>query len=57
LTNWGRQRVQLDTSVKQDLYKDLYASVNVFFTFDSKPPNPSAARSDLGVTFSLGWSF
>ena len=57
LTNWGRQRVQLDTSLKQDVYKDLYASVNLFFTFDSKPPNPNAARSDLGITFSVGWSF
>jgi len=57
LSNWGRQRVQLDTSFKRDLFKDVYASTNFFFTFDSAPPNPNAARSDLGITFSLGWSF
>ncbi|HEX5214499.1 MAG TPA: DUF481 domain-containing protein [Vicinamibacterales bacterium] len=57
LSNWGRQRVQLDTSFKRDLYKDLNSSLNLFFTFDSKPPNPSAARSDLGITLSFGWSF
>lgn len=57
LSNWGRQRVQLDTSFKRDLFKDIDASVNLFFTFDSKPPNPNAARSDLGITFSVGWSF
>ena len=57
LTSWGRQRVQLDTSFKRDVYKDLNASVNLFFTFDSAPPNPDAARSDLGISFTLGWSF
>ena len=57
LSNWGRQRVQLDNSLKRDIYKDLNAAMTLYFTFDSAPPNPSAARSDLGITFSLGWSF
>ena len=57
LSNWGRQRIQLDSSFKRDIWKDLNGSVNFFLTFDSDPPNPNAARSDLGVTFSLGWTF
>ena len=57
LSNWGRQRLQLDSSFKRDVWKDLNASTNFFFTFDSEPPNPSAARSDLGITFALGWTF
>jgi hypothetical protein len=57
LSNWGRQRIQLDTSLKRDIWKDLNGSFNLFFTFDSEPPNPSAARSDLGITFALGWTF
>lgn len=57
LSNWGRQRIQLDTSLRRDIWKDLNAAFNFFFTFDSEPPNPDAARSDLGLTFSLGWTF
>jgi hypothetical protein len=57
LTNWGRQRIQLDSSFRRDIWKDLNASFNLFFTFDSEPPNPDAARSDLGITFALGWTF
>jgi hypothetical protein len=57
LSNWGRQRLQLDSSFKRDIWKDLNASTNFFFTFDSDPPNPTAARSDLGITFTLGWTF
>jgi putative salt-induced outer membrane protein YdiY len=57
LSNWGRQRIQLDTSVKRDFWKDIGASVNFYFTFDSEPPNPAAARSDLGLTLSLSWTF
>ena len=57
LTNWGRQRIQLDSSFRRDIWKDLNGSVNFFLTFDSDPPNPNAARSDLGVTFTLGWTF
>jgi hypothetical protein len=57
LSNWGRQRIQLDTSHRRDIWKDLSASFNLFFTFDSAPPNPNAARSDLGITLTLGWTF
>ena len=57
LSNWGRQRIQLDSAFKRDVWKDLNGSVNFFFTFDSEPPTVTASRSDLGITFSLGWSF
>ena len=57
LSNWGRQRIQLDSAFKRDVWKDLNGSVNFFFTFDSEPPSANASRSDLGITFSLGWTF
>jgi len=57
LSNWGRQRIQLDTSVKRDFWKDIGASVIFYLTFDSAPPNPAAARSDVGLTLSLSWTF
>ena len=58
LSTWGRQRVQLDTSFKRELYKDLYASVNLLLHVRQRAAESQRrARSDLGVTFSLGWSF
>jgi hypothetical protein len=57
LSNWGRQRIQLDASAKREVWKDVFLSVNVFDTFDSRPPNESAERNDVGVVLSFGWSY
>jgi hypothetical protein len=57
LTTWGRQRLQVDSAVRRELWKDFFAALNLFYTFDSDPPTPDAARTDVGVVFSLGWSF
>jgi len=32
-------------------------ALNVFYTFDSDPPDPEAARTDVGVVASVGWSY
>jgi hypothetical protein len=39
LSNWGRQRLQLDASTKREVWKDVFVSVNMFDTFDSRPPH------------------
>jgi hypothetical protein len=57
LTDWGRQRIQLDSSVKREVWKDVFLAVNMFDTFDSRPPTASADINDVGVTLSFGWSF
>lgn len=57
LSNWGRQRLQLDTALKRELWKDFFVSANVYDTFDSAPPQPESSRNDLGVSFSIGWSY
>jgi hypothetical protein len=57
LSSWGRQRLQLDTAVKRELWKDFFVSLTVYDTFDSAPPQPESARNDLGVSFSIGWSY
>jgi len=57
LSEWGRQRMQLDSGVKREILKDFFVGVNMFDTFDSDPPNPDAARNDIGVTASMGWSY
>jgi len=57
LSNTGRQRLQADAGLKRELWKDFFASLTFFNTFDSRPPNPSADQNDIGFVFSLGWSY
>jgi translation initiation factor IF-1 len=57
LSNWGRQRLQVDTAIKRELWKDFFLSLNVYDTFDSEPPQPDSSRNDLGVSLSIGWSY
>jgi Protein of unknown function, DUF481 len=57
LSDWGRQRFQLNTSAKREVWKDFYVSLNLYDTFDSAPPTTIAARNDVGVTLSINWSF
>jgi len=57
LNNWGRQRLQLDTSARRELLKDFFLAINLFDTFDSQPPSPDAAKNDIGISLSIGWSY
>jgi hypothetical protein len=57
LSNVGRQRLQLDAGIKRELWKDLFIALNVYETFDSRPPNPDAEKNDAGVVASIGWSY
>ena len=57
LSNWGRQRLQFDAGLSQDLWGDLSFSIDVFDTFDSAPPDPNALRNDVGVVTSVGWTY
>jgi hypothetical protein len=57
LSNIGRHRLQLDSSMKRELLKDFFVSLNVFDTFDSRPPDPTADRNDVGIVASIGWTF
>lgn len=57
LSNRGRHRFQLDADVRRELWKDLFVSLNLYNTFDSRPPNPAADTNDVGLVASVGWSY
>jgi hypothetical protein len=57
LSNIGRQRLQFDSGITREFWKDLFIAINVYDTFDSRPPNPEALRNDFGVVASIGWSY
>jgi hypothetical protein len=57
LTESGRHRVQFDGGVKRELWKDFFAAVTIYNTFDNRPPNPTADRNDVGAVLSIGWTY
>ena len=57
LNDVGRQRVQFDAGIKRELWKDFFVSLNVYNSYDNRPPNPAANTNDVGVVLSIGWSY
>ena len=57
LSDWGRQRLQINSDVKRELWRDFYVSLSGYDTFDSAPPNPSSASNDIGVVISISWTY
>jgi hypothetical protein len=57
LSDPGRQRLQLDAAAKREFFKDLFLSASVFYTVDTRPPNPDADTYDVGVLWSIGWTY
>ena len=51
-----RARLELNARLRRDFFRNLYWAVTVFENFDSDPPD-DRERSDLGVSFALGWTF
>ncbi|HET9702543.1 MAG TPA: DUF481 domain-containing protein [Vicinamibacterales bacterium] len=57
LSDFGRQRIQLDAALRREVWKDFFVSVTVFDSFDSRPPNPESNTNDVGVVLSFGWTY
>jgi hypothetical protein len=57
LSNPGRHRVELDAGAKREFFKDLFVALNVYNSYDSRPPTLSADRNDIGVVASIGWTY
>ena len=51
-----RARLQIDGSLRHDMFWDTYWAFNIHERFDSDPPD-DRPRSGLGLSFSLGWAF
>ena len=56
LTDLGRTRFDLNTSLKLRIAKDLYWKLGYYLNVDSRPPQ-NLAKTDYGSTASLGWTF
>jgi hypothetical protein len=51
-----RVRLELDATFKSDIVGDLYWSVNLFESYNSRPP-ADEKTNDFGISAAVGWSF
>jgi hypothetical protein len=56
ITDPGRVRFNLNTSVKLRIAKDLYWNFGYYLDVDSRPPQ-NLPKTDYGSTSGLGWTF
>jgi hypothetical protein len=56
VTDASRVRVELSTTLKQEIAKDLYWSTNLLESFNAAPPAGNK-KNDVTLSMSLGWSF
>lgn len=54
--NAGRVRLNFTTQYKREVVNNLYLTLTLTEAFDSKPAE-TAAKNDLSLTTSIGWSF
>ena len=53
----GRVRINANTKIKRELFKDFYVSLSAYDAFDNSPKSASARTNDVGGSLSFGWSF
>ncbi len=57
LTDWGRVRLEFDTSFSYEILSDFYVGLDGFYSFDSRPPTEETSQRDYGVSLSIRWKF
>jgi hypothetical protein len=57
LNDPGRVRVNADTRIKREIFRDFFVAVSAYDAFDSRPRAADARRNDVGASLSFGWTF
>jgi hypothetical protein len=57
LTESGRYRGSLDTTLRRELISDLFFDVSLYYSYDTDPPAADAEKNDYGIVTSLGYKF
>jgi hypothetical protein len=50
-------RSEVNISASREIVKDFTFILSFYDSYDSKPPDPSAVKNDLGLVTSFGWTF
>jgi len=57
LTDLGRFRGTATFKVKYELFSDFNVGLNFSYTFDTRPPDPTAGKTDYLLSMTIGWSY
>jgi hypothetical protein len=57
LSQWGRVRVEFNGSFKREIVHDFTVGLTVYDSYDNKPPTAEARKNDVGITFTIGYTF
>lgn len=57
LNDLGRVRIDFDSRVAYELFKDFTVSLRFYDNFDSRQPATATSQNDYGLTFSFGLKF
>jgi hypothetical protein len=57
ITDWGRWRASMNTNFKLEIVTDFFWILDIYANYDTAPISTNAAKSDYGVTSSLGYKF
>lgn len=57
ITQLGRLRGNARARVKYEIFSDFHVGLNVSLTFDTQPPDQTAANTDYQTSITIGWSY
>jgi hypothetical protein len=57
LNDFGRVRLEFNTYVKREIVHDLYVSLSIFDSFDSRDPSTQQPKNDWGPVLAIGYAF
>lgn len=58
VTEVGRLRMDFDTMLKYEVFKDFFWSISFWDTYDNRPRGgENVPKNDCGLTTSVGWKF
>ncbi len=57
LSELWRTRGNVTAKVKYEVFYNFFVGCNFSFTFDTKPPDPAAAKTDYLLSITVGWSY
>ncbi len=52
----GRRRIDFNTKVQFEIFRDFFATVTFYDSYDSNPPSETAVGNDYGFTTGITWS-
>ena len=57
MTTSGRVRLEFDSKLRLEIFKDFFVTFSFYDSYDSKPPSETATKNDYGFVTGISFSF